>query len=252
MIRFAAGLSVASIGKRRKGLGTLKRLSLLIGIGLLTASLAISFHNAVAAGFFLIVGLVTSLSTFVQWQNLRSFTLSPASVSAEFKEQIDRAEEILSEIRAAETRLAYILSEQMLNKGGEHYVGGFGDEAEFNIVEALANIETLSSEPRLVDNLSKLKRGLGLKLLLAVTGSVSRREDGPTLVSYLEANPNMLPNRELHVELAQQDQLDISPASTALEAYSAFVSEGRFPSVEVRKTIYDLTNRRNPNMKWIA
>lgn len=218
-------------------MGTLRKLILFAGIGLIVASLALSFDNTVAAGFFLVVGMLTSLTSFVQWRNLQSFTLSPASISAEFKEQIDRAEEILSEIRATETRLSYILSEQMLNKGGEHYVGGFGDEAEFNIVEALATIGTPPSEPRLSDNLNGLKRTLGLKLLFAVTGSIVRRDDAPALITYLEANPKSLPSREVLVELALQDKLDLSPASAALEAYSAFVSEGRFPPEEVRKAI---------------
>lgn len=199
------------------------------------------------------MGIITSASSFVQWQNLKSFTLSPASISAEFKEQIDRAEEILSEIRTTEARLSYILSEQMLNKGGEHYVGGFGDEAEFNIVEALAAIETLSSEPRLSENLNELKRKLGLMLLFAITGNISRSEDAPALAAYIEANPKMLPSRDMIVELARRDQLDISISSAALEAYSAFVSDGRFPPEEIRKAIYDLSNRRTPNVvKWIA
>ncbi len=143
------------------------------------ASLAIVFTDAVAAGLFLVVGLLSIAGSAWSWQDVKSFSISPASVTAEFREQVDRAVEILKRIEEVEAGILFVLSEQILNKGGHRYVGGYGEEARFNIVRALSENEQARSDPRTAANLMDLKRQLGFHLLYGVIGTRNRDQVAP-------------------------------------------------------------------------
>lgn len=223
-----------------------RRIALVVGLTLVAASLGICFSNAVAAGFFLIVGTLTTLSAFVNWKGLKSFSVSPASIAAEFREEIDRAEELLTMIKEVESRIYYVLTEQMLNKGGHRYVGGFGEEAKFNIVKAIASAKSVASG-ELADNIDTLRTRLGMLLVYAVIGAHSRKELSPNTIDYLiSTGYRQLPSRERLEALAKADGIDTAEVSDVLAAYEAFVGDGTFPSEDIVSKLYDLGRRREP------
>ncbi|WP_131820995.1 hypothetical protein [Ensifer sp. LCM 4579] len=156
-----------------------------VGIALVATALMISSWDATAAGFFLIVGAPVTLPAFVTLRDLKSVSVSPASFTAEFREQVDRAEEILDQLKRVEERISYVLTEQMLNDGGHTYVGGYGEEAEFKIVGALAEVDAGEAAGRLHRNISKLKTQLGIKLIYGVIGAHSKIERAPSTIRYL-------------------------------------------------------------------
>lgn len=146
-----------------------------MGIALLGAALPVSFFNAVSAGFFFITGLLCCLTLVVDWQRLKSLNVSLTSLSAELYEKIekkvDNAESILAEVRNVEARISLILTEQMLNRGGHHYVGGFGEEAQFAIFRALRETTAATESAEVRANLVELKSRMAMQLQHGLFGS---------------------------------------------------------------------------------
>jgi hypothetical protein len=213
------------------------------GAVLIIIALWLSFSHLAPAGFFLFVGILTFTASFVSGENLKSFNVSATSVSAEFHAQIDRAEILLRDIKRVETRLSLVLSEVLLNKGGEHYMGGMGEEAEFNIYRSLIDAADHAKDERLTANLDKLKHKLGLKLLWAVAGEIPDRKMAPTLSSLLQSNSH-LPTAEVLVRALQEDGIEIGEGMNILSAYDHFVQEGKLPTDEAVSSIYRLKFRR--------
>ncbi|WP_349433555.1 hypothetical protein [Pararhizobium sp. A13] len=228
-------------------MGLRKLILLLTGIALVASALAISFVNPVAAGFFLVVGALAFLSSFVTWRELKSFSISPAAFSAEFREQIDRAEEILSSLKEVENRISYVLTEQMLNKGGHRYMGGFGEEAEFNIIKTLAAGDASTRSDLVEANIKVLKTRLGIRLLYAVIGARSDQKHAPNTVGFLVANEyKTLPTTDQLREFSKADGVDLAEVNHVLSAYDAFTARGEYPSEGVVQSLYELSTRREP------
>jgi hypothetical protein len=215
----------------------------IVGAILIAISLWLSFSHLAPAGFFLFVGILTVTASFVSGENLKSFNVSATSVSAEFHAQIDRAEILLQDIKKVETRLSLVLSEVLLNKGGEHYMGGMGEEAEFNIYRSLIDAADYSKDEHLTANLQELKHKLGLKLLWAVAGQISDRETAPTLINLLQHNSH-LPNADELVLALQQDGIEIGEGMSILSDYDQFVQNGKLPTDGTVSSIYRLKTRR--------
>lgn len=226
-------------------MGLRKLILLLTGIALVASALAISFVNPVAAGFFLIVGALGALSSFVTWRELKSFSISPAAFSAEFREQIDRAEEILSSLKEVENRISYVLTEQMLNKGGHRYMGGFGEEAEFNIIKTLAAGDASTRSDLVEANIKDLKTRLGIKLLYAVIGARSDQKHAPNTLGFLiETEYKTLPTTDQLKEFAKADGVDLAEVEHVINAYNALTARGEYPPEIVVQSLYELSTRR--------
>lgn len=212
------------------------------GIALLALALPISFFNVVSAGFFFITGLISCLSLVVDWQRLKSLNVSLTSVSAEMFEKIERkvedAEGILAEIRQVEDRISYILTEQMLNRGGEHYVGGFGEQAKLAIYRTLRETKAAHESDAVMKNLADLKRRVAFDLCHGLFGSKWRDKTSAVCAEMIRIDYQYpLPLARVR-ELASADNIDINRTPVLLEAYRQLIEEDLPPSEDVAAILY--------------
>jgi hypothetical protein len=209
---------------------------------LLAAALPISFWNPVSAGFFFVTGTFFCLTLLLDFQRLKSLTISLTSISTELYEKVSNAESILKEIQEIEARIAHVLTLQMLNKGGERYVGGFGEEAEFAIFKDLRETKAAKADPRVIANISELKKQLGFQLCHAVFGTKWSNDESYVRKWALANKFERLPNAEEVMQLAKKDGIDLESRQAIVQAYYAFLTRDDLPNDELIKELYDYKN----------
>lgn len=211
------------------------------GVVLILASLPVSFVNAVSAGFFFVVGAFACMSVVLDWQRLKSLNLSLTSIGAELFEKIEEkvqdAETILAQVRDVEARISFVITEQMLNRGGNKYIGGYGEEAEFEIYKSLLQLNT-NKYVSVTKNMQELKQRLCYGFCNAIFGYQWRLE-GPIKHWFDATDYKVLPDRDKIVELAALGGVNISTAREVIEAYIAFKDEDVFPQHSLIVRLYD-------------
>ncbi|WP_105435813.1 hypothetical protein [Neorhizobium tomejilense] len=239
--------SATEVGCNGKVLALLRRQGTRLAVGglLLAASLPISFWNPISAGFFFVLGAFSCLTIFLDFQRLKSLTISLTSISTELYEKVSNAENILKEIQEIEARIAHVLTLQMLNKGGERYVGGFGEEAEFAIFKELRETKAARTDPRVIVNISELKKQLGFQLCHGIFGAKWSDDDSHGRKWALAEKFEKLPNVEEVTMLAEEDGIDLKARRAIFQAYIAFLLKDELPNDELVRNLYDHKNLRS-------
>lgn len=210
----------------------------------------VSLWTPISAGYFFLVGVFSFVAATIDWADIKKLVLSPGSFILEkyekkLEQKVEDAKGILEEIRKVEERISFVLTEQMVNRGGQRHQGDFGEEAEFAIYRAFQAIALETRSPRLTANLKELHRDLGFQLCNGIFGlkwlDKSAARDWLLSTSY-----QSLPDRHKIRELATLDQVDLSRVKDILEAYIAFVEEGKAPSDDLLKHLYGYKNYSVP------
>ncbi|NRP73911.1 hypothetical protein ILFOPFJJ_04829 [Ensifer psoraleae] len=206
----------------------------------------ISLMNPVSAGYFFLVGVFSFIAATIDWTDIKKLVLSPGSFILEkyekkLEQKVEDAKSILEEIRKVEERISFVLTEQMVNRGGQRHQGDFGEEAEFAIYRAFQAITPETKSPRLIANMKELHRDLGFQLCNGIFGlkwlNKSAAKDWLLSTSY-----QSLPDRYKIQELAELDQVDLVRVKDILEAYIAFMENDKVPSGELLNKLYEYKN----------
>ncbi|MGO7171388.1 hypothetical protein AB9F47_30510 [Rhizobium leguminosarum] len=221
------------------------RARLVAGMALTGAALSISFWHPIPAGYFLLVGMIAFLTVVLDWTRIKNFTFSPTSIGVELFSKIERkvesAESLLSEIRGVEERLSIILTEQMLNRGGQNYNGGFGEQTEFAIYKVLQSSEVAVGSPLFRRNMEDLHRDLGFQLCNGIFGK--KWEDGNAVRSWLLSSKyQALPDKHKIEELARRDKVNLAVVSDLLTAYLNFRDRDIVPPDDILEQLYSRKN----------
>ncbi|WP_156408483.1 MULTISPECIES: hypothetical protein [unclassified Ensifer] len=158
------------------------------------------------------------------------------------EQKVESAEAILKEIRDVEERISLIITEQMLNRGGHRYVGGFGEEAEFAIYRVLQNSKSVRQKRSMDTNLEELHRDLGFQLCNAIFGTKWHEETAAARSWLCSSGFQLLPDEPKLKELAMADGVDLSKVSDVFDAYIKFRDENIIPSGDVVKRLYGYKN----------
>lgn len=223
-----------------------RKAGITLGPIFIVVALVVSFFDPVPASFFYITGAALVGVSMMDLATLKSFEVSPTGFKGEFERiaaKVDEADTILRRVEEIETRLLITISEQMINRGGEHYMGGTGEEAEFNIFEA-ANSGQASDHPRVVANMALWKRRLLQTLIYAALGSRGERKPHPATIQWLiQRDFKEMPTaKELTTLLREDGVLESCPADL-LTSYAAFRDQDIPPGAEVLQQIYSLRRR---------
>ncbi len=183
----------------------------------------------------------------VDWTKVQKVALSPTSLSIEqFEQKVQDAEQILKEIRKVEERIAFVLTEQMINRGAQNRPGGgFGEDAEFAIYGALQEINKATDSERLKTNMDELRLDMGFQLCNGIFGKIwlekSAANDWARSTSF-----QVLPDRKKINELASLDGVDLTKVRDLLDAYIHFLEKDAVPPHESIQFLFEKKKHRAP------
>lgn len=203
----------------------------LLGILFTVACVPISFFSAVSAGFSLVIGVLLLLIGYFSKDVIALIKVSPASLIIELNQKITRAEDILEELRRVERRMALIFSELLLNKGGEHYLGGLPEVAVVNMSAQLARIAAESTDSDLDRNMVEVRKLVATKLLAGILGSQTSYSD-----LYPASPSDALPSANRIRERLPDSE--VQKVSELVAAYERLTDHGEYPSETIARQIY--------------
>lgn len=222
-----------------------QQIRLVAGTALIAAALSMSFWHPIPAGYFLLVGMIAFLTVVLDWTRIKNFKFSPTSIGVELFAKIERkvesAESLLLEIRGVEERLSMILTEQMLNRGGQNYNGGFGEQTEFAIYKVLQSSKVTAGSPLFRRNMEELHRDLGFQLCNGIFGK--KWEDGEAVKNWLLSSKyQVLPDKRKIEELARDDKVNLVLVNSLLTAYLEFRENDIVPPDDILEQLYSCKN----------
>lgn len=222
-----------------------RQASLVTAMALTTAALSISFWHPIPAGYFLLVAMIAFLTVVLDWTRIKIFKVSPTSIDvelfAEIERKVESAESLLSEIRGVEERLSMILTEQMLNRGGQNYSGGFGEQTEFAIYRFLQGSKVAAGSPLFRRNMEELHRDLGFQLCNGIFGK--KWKNGNGIKNWLLSSKyQVLPDKNKIEELARRDKVNLAAVSDLLTAYLDFRDKDIVPADDILEQLYSCKN----------
>ncbi|NKM69391.1 hypothetical protein [Rhizobium laguerreae] len=219
---------------------------LVAGLLLLAACLYISYFdsNHTTAAFFFVVGILC----FIDYGRLKTLTFGgvlTTELYEKMEKRVENAESILTEIRDIEARIAYVMTQQMLNRGGERYVGGFGEEAEFAIFRGLRETKAAKTDPEVKDSIAELKKQLGFQLCHGIFGTKWMDDNSKVREWALKNRYEVLPDARKVLQLAKEEGFDAS-TSPVYEPYLDFIERNILPSERLIRALYDCKNSSRP------
>ncbi len=225
-----------------KLIAILRKSAPLFVLGGLLGAVILSLYEKNDAAGFLLVGATLSYVVLGP-APLLELALGPLKVR--YQEKIEVVETIIARLRQSSLSLARAVSEVVINTGGEKYVGGFGEAAQFIIYENLRSLLIANDVPYQKE-LGTFRRRLLLDYLYAIVGEKRVAKGAGAIMTRLkESDFSELPTVTELRTLTIKDGIKSEWLDRVLAAYRSLHEDWKITDMDMAEKLYEFKNRQD-------